>query len=164
MAVLTGAGLSGFRPLNGDSFCKRSMTMQKNLQKCFRPLNGDSFCKQYTWWIVPQYSLCFRPLIGDSFCKPSQSHSICLRWNLFKVSVPLSGIAFVNLKINKKDVKEWFVSVPLSGIAFVNSQWISYYFYISIVSVPLSGIAFVNILMYTLHHRQLLLFPSPYRG
>ena len=61
------------------------------------------------------------------------------------VSVPLSGLIFVNVTEFKDDLDLAQVSVPLSGLIFVNfdntanaiddKDW---------VSVPLSGLIFVN--------------------
>ena len=82
------------------------------------------------------------------------------------VSVPLSGLAFVNHWINHQHNNSFFtVSVPLSGLAFVNHCWNCCWFHsLDSVSVPLSGLAFVNFIIRSFMEEVWKEFPSPYRG
>ena len=56
------------------------------------------------------------------------------------------------------------VSVPLSGLAFVNNLPSYEIIFITTVSVPLSGLAFVNISNPVKKEKVQSSFPSPYRG
>ena len=56
------------------------------------------------------------------------------------------------------------VSVPLSGLAYVNEYAIPGILGLGIVSVPLSGLAYVNAVSEIQRAKEEKEFPSPYRG
>ena len=80
------------------------------------------------------------------------------------VSVPLSGLLFLNMKERIKALRRE-VSVPLSGLLFLNSYSCIDRIEVYDVSVPLSGLLFLNLptaLNPALNVPPM--FPSPYRG
>ena len=111
-----------FRPLIGVSFCKHTtQTRTEAATGRFRPLIGVSFCKLVSLFSVLKNSYdCFRPLIGVSFCKRITSGRIVRHYDKYCFR-PLIGVSFCKLKEFDKDSNHGIiVSVPLSGLVFVN--------------------------------------------
>ena len=83
--------MSGFRPLDGESFSKPRVMRDQIGRYSFRPLDGESFSKpRVTRDQIGRYS--FRPLDGESFSKQCENSGNCPVQKLFPS--PRRGIIF----------------------------------------------------------------------
>ena len=83
---------------------------------------------------------CFRPLIGVIISKP-----ILKKWRKKHDSFrPLIGVIISKLTNKNMRTRQQSVSVPLSGLSFLNAQGNFYIEVTGQVSVPLSGLSFLN--------------------